>query len=158
MKLKIMNYSQEMVLTVSGELKELVINKEDGCLILELLEESRPIEVPMFDLKNAQEESPSVESGGEENDTFVLPVVESESAFHKRMSEDCMFERLAMLRKELAVADEVPPYLIFHNKTLREMAEKLPHDMRSLGAVSGVGRAKLEKYGAQFLAIINGAA
>ena len=43
MKLKIMNYSQEMVLTVSGELQELIINKEDGCLILELLEESREI-------------------------------------------------------------------------------------------------------------------
>jgi ATP-dependent DNA helicase RecQ len=47
---------------------------------------------------------------------------------------------------------------VFHNKTLQEMVEKLPGDMCSMGKIVGVGRAKLDKYGERFLAVINGAA
>ena len=69
-----------------------------------------------------------------------------------------MFSRLVGLRKELASEQGVPLYVIFHDKTLRDMAEALPQDLEALSAIGGVGRAKLEKYGARFLAVINGAA
>jgi ATP-dependent DNA helicase RecQ len=48
----------------------------------------------------------------------------------------------------------VPPYVIFHDATLREMALTRPADIRALGRISGVGVRKLEAYGAEFLSVI----
>jgi ATP-dependent DNA helicase RecQ len=62
------------------------------------------------------------------------------------------FEALRALRKELADRAGVPPYVVFHDATLREMAERVPRDAAALGTVQGVGAAKLERYGAAFLA------
>ena len=68
-----------------------------------------------------------------------------------------LFEKLVGLRRELAAAGGVPPYVVFKDKTLQEMAEKCPSSLAEFGNISGVGQAKLEKYGAQFLAVIQGA-
>jgi ATP-dependent DNA helicase RecQ len=65
-----------------------------------------------------------------------------------------LFEKLVGLRRELAAAGGVPPYVVFKDKTLQEMAEKCPSSLAEFGSISGVGQAKLEKYGAQFLAVI----
>jgi len=62
---------------------------------------------------------------------------------------------LAALRREIALADGVPPYMVFHDKTLHEMVEKLPQSLVEFGAIGGVGQSKLEKYGEKFLAVIN---
>ena len=48
--------------------------------------------------------------------------------------------------------------MIFHDKTLHEMIDKMPVDMLSMGCISGVGQAKLQKYGSAFLEAINGVA
>jgi len=72
------------------------------------------------------------------------------------VSDDDVFGKLCTLRKELAVANGVPPYVIFHDKTLHAMADKLPADMEALGSLVGVGKAKLDKYGEAFLSVING--
>ena len=48
----------------------------------------------------------------------------------------------------------MPPYVIFHDSTLREMAELKPGTLARMGEVSGVGAAKLEKYGAAFLEVV----
>jgi len=66
-----------------------------------------------------------------------------------------LYARLVDLRRELATAANVPPYVVFKDLTLREMADKLPKDLTELGTIKGVGKAKLEKYGADFLAVIN---
>lgn len=66
-----------------------------------------------------------------------------------------LFERLALLRRELAAAEGVPPFVVFKDDALREMAEKCPQDIAGFSAIGGVGKAKLEKYGAAFLAAIN---
>jgi ATP-dependent DNA helicase RecQ len=71
---------------------------------------------------------------------------------------DGLFARLSGLRRELAAASGVPPYVIFQDKTLHEMVAKMPADLAAFGAISGVGAARLEKYGARFLAVIRGAA
>ena len=71
--------------------------------------------------------------------------------------DDGLFRKLSDLRKELAVASKVPPYVVFHDKTLREMIERMPLDLASLGAIPGVGQSKLEKYGEKFLSVIKGA-
>ncbi|MFN3388163.1 MAG: DNA helicase RecQ [Allosphingosinicella sp.] len=67
---------------------------------------------------------------------------------------DPLFEALRARRRDLAAEAGVPPYVIFHDSTLREMAELKPGTLARMGEVSGVGAAKLEKYGAAFLDVI----
>lgn len=65
-----------------------------------------------------------------------------------------MFEALRLVRKELAAEQKVPPYLIFADKTLVDMCEKIPHTKAEMLEVSGVGEKKYEKYGELFLQAI----
>jgi ATP-dependent DNA helicase RecQ len=65
-----------------------------------------------------------------------------------------LFERLRALRKELANEQGLPPYVIFHDATLREMAERRPLSLEQMAAVRGVGQGKLARYGAKFLAAV----
>ena len=67
---------------------------------------------------------------------------------------DPLFEALRELRRELAAGAQVPPYVIFHDATLREMVALRPADLAGLGAISGVGAKKLEAYGDAFLSVI----
>ena len=48
----------------------------------------------------------------------------------------------------------MPPYVIFHDSTLREMAEQRPANIRELSHISGIGQKKLDAYGDAFLAAI----
>ena len=50
----------------------------------------------------------------------------------------------------------MPPYVIFHDRTLVEMLESRPRTEAELLDISGIGQAKLERYGARFLAVLNG--
>jgi ATP-dependent DNA helicase RecQ len=68
---------------------------------------------------------------------------------------DPLFEALRARRREMAAEAGVPPYVIFHDSTLREMAELKPVTLHALSRVSGVGDAKLERYGAAFVAVID---
>ena len=61
------------------------------------------------------------------------------------------FESLRELRLELAKTQNVPPYVIFHDSTLREMLRVNPQSLEEMRQVTGVGEKKLEKYGQQFL-------
>ena len=67
---------------------------------------------------------------------------------------DPLFDALRELRRELAAEAQVPPYVIFHDATLREMAATRPVSLAELGEVGGVGARKLEAYGEAFLAVI----
>ncbi len=69
-----------------------------------------------------------------------------------------LFEELRALRRRLADAQGVPPYVIFHDATLRQMAERVPRGRGELALVSGVGSAKLERYGDAFLEVLARAA
>ncbi|RXZ64452.1 DNA helicase RecQ [Pelagerythrobacter rhizovicinus] len=64
---------------------------------------------------------------------------------------DPLFDALRELRRELAVEAQVPPYVIFHDATLREMAARRPASLAELGEVGGVGAKKLQAYGERFL-------
>ncbi len=61
-----------------------------------------------------------------------------------------LFERLRALRLVIAREEGVPPYIIFNDKTLIDMCEKLPVDADTMLSVSGVGQNKLIKYGSRF--------
>jgi ATP-dependent DNA helicase RecQ len=65
-----------------------------------------------------------------------------------------LFERLKTVRTEFARADNVPPYVIFSDVTLIEMATYLPQDAEQMLKISGVGDVKFEKYGAECLGVI----
>ncbi len=67
-----------------------------------------------------------------------------------------LFEALRAKRLELARAQGVPPYVIFHDKTLIELATQRPATEAEMAGVPGVGKAKLDQYGAAFLAVIAG--
>ena len=67
-----------------------------------------------------------------------------------------LFEELRALRKELADAAGVPPFVVFADTTLAEMAATRPTDSMALMRVHGVGVHKLERYGPAFLEVIRG--
>ena len=67
---------------------------------------------------------------------------------------DPLFEALRTLRRELAQEAGVPPYVIFHDSVLRDMAARRPASLQDLGAIGGVGARKLEAYGDRFLDVI----
>ena len=71
---------------------------------------------------------------------------------------DPLFEALRARRRELAQEGNVPPYVIFHDSVLRDMAERRPDTRAAMGRISGVGERKLEAYGDAFLAVIREAA
>ncbi|MGE0237623.1 MAG: DNA helicase RecQ [Parvibaculaceae bacterium] len=66
-----------------------------------------------------------------------------------------LFEKLRAKRLDLARAQNVPPYVIFHDKTLIEMAARSPRSLAELAAIPGAGEVKLARYGEAFLAVIN---
>jgi ATP-dependent DNA helicase RecQ len=70
--------------------------------------------------------------------------------------DEALFDELRKLRKQLADAQGVPPYIVFGDATLTQMARDKPMDEQELLAVSGVGLNKLEKYGHDFLDVIAG--
>ena len=65
-----------------------------------------------------------------------------------------LFTALKVKRMELAKAQNVPPYIIFHDKTLTELAVKKPDTADSMSQISGIGQKKIELYGYQFLSVI----
>ena len=62
-----------------------------------------------------------------------------------------LFDRLRGLRRKIALRENLPPYMIFADSTLREMAQVFPTDHKAMIRISGVGERKLEKYGDEFL-------
>lgn len=71
---------------------------------------------------------------------------------------DPLFEALRARRRELAMEAQVPPYVIFHDSVLRDMASDRPDSIAALGRISGIGSRKLEAYGDAFLQVIREAA
>ncbi len=65
-----------------------------------------------------------------------------------------LFEKLRARRMELARERNVPPYVIFNDKTLIEMAVERPQRLEEMLEISGVGESKLERFGPAFLEII----
>ena len=69
-------------------------------------------------------------------------------------NEDPLWQALKAKRLELAREQGVPPYVIFHDSTLLEMLKHRPANRAELGKISGVGQAKLARYGQAFLQVV----
>ena len=89
---------------------------------------------------------------GEESLAIAVPPPRTRTA--RRRSEgpaDPLFDALREARRKLAADSGVPPYVIFHDSTLREIAARKPHTLKDLGQIQGIGAVKLERYGQAML-------
>lgn len=68
--------------------------------------------------------------------------------------DEVLFGRLRVLRKKIAETHRVPPYIVFSDKTLHEMCRHYPATLSDMRMISGVGDAKLERYGDDFISEI----
>ncbi len=96
---------------------------------------------------------------GEESISLVVPPVRERRRKRDGAAnpiDDPIFEALRACRRDLAKEAGVPPYVIFHDSTLRDMAAIRPGSLRDMALVSGVGARKLEAYGDAFLAVLKG--
>ena len=69
--------------------------------------------------------------------------------------EESLFEALRSLRKRIADEQGVPPYIVFSDATLRELAAHRPTSLTAFRSISGVGDVKLERYGQIFVQAIS---
>ena len=74
-----------------------------------------------------------------------------------RPFDEAVFQKLRELRTQLARETRVPPYVVFHDSTLRELARALPRDEASFLAVKGAGPSRWERYGERVVAITGAA-
>ena len=91
---------------------------------------------------------------GEQQLVIVVPPKRRRDRRRDSGPADPVFEALREARRALAAEAGVPPYIIFHDSTLREIAATRPATVAELAQVNGVGRAKLERYGAAVLAAL----
>jgi ATP-dependent DNA helicase RecQ len=78
---------------------------------------------------------------------LVVPMLENET-------DQELFGRLKALRLSIAREQNIPPYVVFHDRTLIEIALKKPENIDEFSHISGVGKAKMEKYGELFLGVM----
>ncbi|MBF0368130.1 MAG: DNA helicase RecQ [Magnetococcales bacterium] len=78
----------------------------------------------------------------------------SETAFDSSESAT-LWERLREMRLRIAKEQEVPPYVIFHDATLREMIHHMPKSLDEMAGIPGIGAFKLKRYGEVFLKLLN---
>jgi len=69
-------------------------------------------------------------------------------------ADNPLFAALRAKRRQIAADAGVPPYVVFHDSTLRGIAEARPRTLHELGQIQGVGAAKLERYGSAMLAAV----
>ena len=119
---------------------------------LKLTETARPVlrgELEVWlrrDLEVTQRKSSKAERASRSKEAYAVA------------SEDPLWQALKSKRMELARAQGVPPYVIFHDSTLLEILNLKPKALDDLAKISGVGQAKLARYGNEFLNILNNSA
>lgn len=96
-----------------------------------------------------KEAAPSLEAPAQ-----AVPVQAPAAVTSEDQPVPSLFDCLVALRKQLSSEFKVPPYIIFHDSTLREMCSVLPEDLQALKGIQGIGQAKLERYGARFIEAI----
>ncbi len=100
-----------------------------------------------------REESYGKKGSAKENKTASPPPLFTPTVFEDE--DEGLFEALRQLRKKLADQLAIPAYIVLSDKTLHLLALKKPGDMEAFGEISGIGEFKKEKYGKDFLAVIN---
>ena len=92
---------------------------------------------------------------GESKRTMTKRLRDFDTEFENEEDRD-LWERLRPLRRELATSQNVPPYVIFSDRTLWEMVRFKPRTLQDMASINGVGVKKLDQYGLVFLDVMDG--
>ncbi len=114
---------------------------------LKLTEAARPV------LKGEQEVWLRRDAEPEKRMSKVERSARAKEAF-EGANDDPLWQALKAKRLELAREQGVPPYVIFHDSTLLEIHNRKPQTLDEMGQISGIGQAKLQKYGDAFLIVL----
>ncbi len=128
-----------------------LVTDSEGHNTLALTERATPV------LKGAERVEFRFEQEGAKKTKKVRAAQGRRSAAAGGGAEGELFERLRALRMELARAAGVPPYVVFHDATLREMALLRPTTLAHLAQLPGIGEKKLGRYGPRFLELLRSA-
>ncbi|MEQ1753581.1 MAG: DNA helicase RecQ [Micropepsaceae bacterium] len=99
-----------------------------------------------------RQEAPQTRKSKEERRTGRDAKRVAQSGFQGEQAK--LFDTLRAWRRDTASAGGVPPYVIFHDATLSAIVEAKPGDLAGLARISGIGEAKLKRYGAEVLAMV----
>lgn len=123
-------------------LNDYLIQTDDQYSVLKLGEKAHPVlarqETLMMKIAKAKEPAARAQKKKLVNDT----------------ANPQLFESLRTLRAQIARRQSVPPYVVFSDKTLKEMCARMPRSKAEMLEVSGVGEVKFQKYGKAFLEVI----
>ena len=121
----------------------------DGFGSLKLTEESRPVLRGEETIHFRKDVARAKKTGRSKK------AAHAKRQFPHQSEEKILWEALRSKRIEIAQEQGVPAYVVFHDATLMEMVEYHPATLHDLSQISGVGATKLEKYGAEFLTVLN---
>ena len=136
------------------QLQEYLFVTGDTYAVVKLTEKSADVpdqeeRIMMKLAREVERTAKTQEAGKKKRKSYGLP---ADTDFSEK--EETLFERLRRLRMELARAAQVPPYIVFSDKTLTHMCIVKPVTKSEMLTVSGVGEYKFEKYGEPFLQCI----
>ena len=121
----------------------------DGFGSLKLTEKSRPV------LRGEETVSFRKDLGRETKPAKNKKMAKWARDFSAQPEEKALWDALRAKRKALALEHGVPAYIIFHDATLMEMVAAHPTNQQELSQISGIGASKLDKYGDEFLEVLN---
>lgn len=135
------------------QLEEYLLVTNDDYAVVKLTMKSKEImeEHKQIIMKLAKESDRAIKEAESKSKKSKAGVLGKEQFTEK---EESLFERLRLLRTEIAREEKVPPYIVFSDKTLTHMCIVKPKSKQEMLKVSGVGEFKFEKYGERFLSSI----
>ncbi|SHJ49503.1 DNA helicase RecQ [Tepidibacter formicigenes] len=136
-------------LSTYGIVKEYTIKEIQDIINKLIADDYLSITEGKYPVLKLKEKSVSVLKG---NEKVFMKIHKKSKVINK---DNTLFNILRNLRKEISQREGIPPYVVFSDTTLREMSEYLPKDENELLNIKGVGELKLQKYGEEFLNIIN---
>jgi ATP-dependent DNA helicase RecQ len=79
----------------------------------------------------------------------------SSPAIELDLADQQLFDKLRAWRQDIAKTQQVPAYVILHDRTLRELAQRRPRHREGLVDITGLGEAKIERYGEALVELLN---
>lgn len=108
-----------------------------------------------YEIKKSERKSKARSSGGDAKSTKLSAGERAAAGLGANTGVDAeLFEHLRALRMQIAREIGKPPYIVFSDRALRDMAERHPHTSKEFLEVNGVGANKLERYGKRFMEVI----
>ena len=136
------------------------LSREQVSALLDRLQEIRALRIEVLETRTGQ--YPVLQLGDQAEDILdgnvQVSILARPQKKEKKKSDDLpanvdrdLFARLKELRKKIAFSRGIPPYIIFQDNVLRNLADKKPTSMEEMEKISGIGVVKLREFGKTFL-------